>query len=80
LPDSKSGANPIYLGYPAINVINGLKALPIANENPYIIPGRVKDKPLVNLGKPWVRIRARATAYKILGELPIAFPEMTAAL
>jgi integrase len=60
LPDSKTGAKPIYLSEPAIGVLKGLQALPIASENPFIIPGRVEGMPLVNLRKPWGRIRARA--------------------
>jgi integrase len=60
LPDSKTGAKPIYLSEPAIDILKHLKSLPSADTNPYVIAGRNKGKPLDNLRKPWGRIQARA--------------------
>ena len=60
LPDSKTGAKPIYLSEPAIEVLKSLQELPIASENPYIVAGLKKGQPLDNLRKPWYRIRERA--------------------
>ncbi|MEE8393777.1 MAG: tyrosine-type recombinase/integrase [Rhodospirillales bacterium] len=60
LPDSKTGAKLIYLSETAIKVLDLLRALPQASENPYIIAGRVAGKPLSDLRHPWYRIRERA--------------------
>jgi integrase len=60
LPDSKTGAKPIYLSEPAVDILMHLKSLPQADTNPYIIVGRNKGRPLDNLRKPWGRIQARA--------------------
>lgn len=60
LPDSKTGAKPIYLGETAIKVLELLHNLPKAKTNPYIIAGNLKDKPLSDLRHPWHRIRERA--------------------
>ena len=60
LPDSKTGAKHIYLSDVAIEVLDRLRKLPQANENPFIIVGRRKDEALSDLRKPWLRIRERA--------------------
>jgi integrase len=57
LPDSKSGAKSIYLSAPAREV---LASLPRIASNPYVIVGRAAGSPLVNLQKPWRRIRNAA--------------------
>ena len=57
LPDSKTGRKAVYLSAPALDV---LSKLPHVEGNPFVICG---DKPaahLVNLEKPWRRIRAKA--------------------
>lgn len=58
LPDSKSGVKSIYLNAPALDI---LANLPRLEGNPYVCCGQVKEKPIVNLQKPWQRIRDRAT-------------------
>jgi integrase len=57
LPDSKTGAKIIYLPPPAIEV---LSILPRIDGNPYVICGAKQEAHLVNLEKPWRRIRKAA--------------------
>ena len=57
LPDSKTGAKLIHLNEPAINL---LRALPRMAGNPHVIAGKKDGASLVNLGKPWRRICAKA--------------------
>ncbi len=57
LPDSKTGAKVVHLGAAALKVIEGLTPAP---GNPYLLPGPGADGRLVNLQKPWTRIRAAA--------------------
>jgi len=57
LSDSKTGEKTIVLSEPAIEV---LTSLPRMAENPFVIYGRKKGTHLVNLQKPWRRIRAEA--------------------
>ena len=55
LPDSKTGAKPLFLSEAAITVLRDLREHDDA-ENPFIIRGRFADRPLVNIAKPWRRI------------------------
>lgn len=57
LPDSKTGAKVIFLNPPAIRL---LKALPEIQDNPYVFPGDLDNQRLVNLEKPWQKIREKA--------------------
>jgi integrase len=57
LPDSKTGSKIVHLGEPALEVLNSIDRLA---ENPYVIVGGKERKHLVNLEKPWRRIRAKA--------------------
>lgn len=57
LPDSKTGAKTIALPAPAVEI---LAALPKQDGNPFVICGAVKGASLVNLQKPWRRIRKAA--------------------
>ena len=57
LPDSKSGKKEIHLNPPALEV---LTPLPRIDGNPYVITGRRKGAHLVNIQKPWRRIRHAA--------------------
>lgn len=57
LPDSKTGQKTIRLSLPAIEV---LSALPRIATNPYVICGQVDGQAIVNLQKPWNRIRRKA--------------------
>ncbi len=42
--------------------LNDTKAgrVPKLEDNPYIIPGNIKGKHMVNISKPWLRIRKAA--------------------
>ncbi len=57
LPDSKTGAKTLYLNAPALAVLN---ELPRVDGNPFVIVGERKGARLVNLQKPWRRIRKAA--------------------
>jgi len=57
LPDSKTGKKTVYLSPQAIEV---LKAAPIEQDNPYVIIGKKNQSHLINLQKPWRRIRKKA--------------------
>ncbi len=57
LPDSKTGRKPIYLNSLAKEV---LSALPRIESNPFVIVGRKTGAHLVNIRKPWYRIREAA--------------------
>ena len=60
LSDSKTGAKTIYLNAAAQRL---LTALPRLEGNPFVVPGERRGKHLVNLEKPWRRIRE-------VGQLP----------
>jgi len=53
LPETKTGARPVYLSAPALSV---LARLPRVNKNPFVIVGDKEGQRLVNLRKPWLRI------------------------
>ena len=58
LPDTKAGrVHYIPLSPPAVAL---LRDLPHADDNPYILPGKVPGAPLVNIAKPWDRVRTAA--------------------
>jgi integrase len=57
LPESKTGAKTIYLSPPAREVLANLEQ---HDDNPYVIAGVKPGAHLVNLQKPWGRIRNRA--------------------
>ncbi len=57
LRDSKTGPKPIYLNAPALQV---LADVPRMEGNPFVICGEKPGTRLVNLRKPWLRIRGRA--------------------
>jgi integrase len=57
LPDSKTGAKPIYLNDASINL---LRKIPRMTGNPFVIAGGKPGARLINLQKPWRRIRAAA--------------------
>ena len=53
LPETKTGARPVYLSAPALSVLAGL---PKVSKNPFVIVGDKEGQRLVNLRKPWLRI------------------------
>ena len=57
LLDTKTGAKVVYLGDPAIAV---LERIDRRDGNPWVIAGRKPESHLTDLQHPWRRIRARA--------------------
>jgi integrase len=57
LPDSKTGAKTIYLNTAARRL---LATLPRLEGNPFVVPGERHGRHLVNLEKPWRRLREMA--------------------
>jgi integrase len=57
LPDSKTGAKLMYLNAAAINLLH---TMPRMAGNPYVIAGKNRGARLINLQKPWRRVRAKA--------------------
>jgi integrase len=57
LPDSKTGAKLIYLNDAATRL---LRTMPRMVANPFVIAGKKQGARLINLQKPWRRIRAAA--------------------
>lgn len=57
LPDSKTGKRTIYLSPQAIEL---LKMVPKEQDNSYVIIGKNKQSHLINLQKPWQRIKKKA--------------------
>ncbi|MCC0007712.1 MAG: site-specific integrase [Hyphomicrobiaceae bacterium] len=57
LPDSKTGKKPLSLNSAAVDI---LTSLPRLDGNPFVIPGHVTGQRLINIQKPWRRIRALA--------------------
>ena len=58
LPDSKTGKKTINLTAPVREILTSITKLP---NNPYVITGAKTGAHLVNLRKPWTRIRERVT-------------------
>jgi integrase len=54
LPDSKTGAKTIYLNAAAKRLLANLTRL---QDNPFVVPGERQGRHLVNLEKPWRKIR-----------------------
>jgi integrase len=76
LPDPKTGNKVIRLSAPAIHV---LTALPRVKGNPYVIIGREDESCLVNLQKPWRRIRQMADLKEVrLHDLRHSFASVAA--
>jgi integrase len=77
LPDSKTGAKTIHFNPPAMAV---LAALPRVQGNPYLIAGAKSGRHLVNLQKPWRRLRKAALLRDVrLHDLGHSFASVAAA-
>ena len=57
LLDSKRGKRTVYLSPPAVEL---LQNIPREKDHPYVIAGKNKHSHLINLQKPWRRIRKKA--------------------
>jgi len=60
LPDSKTGRKTLFLSEPAVEILRELRGLSISSDTPFVIRGKLKGQPLVNLAKPWKRLCERA--------------------
>jgi integrase len=77
LPDSKTGRKAVHLNAPAVAVLN---EIPHLEGNPYVICGERPGRHLVNLEKPWRRIRAAAKLDDVrLHDLRHSFASVAAA-
>ncbi len=77
LADSKTGAKMIYLSPPAQEILAALKR---KDGNPFVITGAKRGSHLVNLEKPWRRIRAEAGLEDVrLHDLRHSFASMAVA-
>lgn len=77
LPDSKTGQKAIRLNDAAVDV---LKALPRLKSSPHVFPGRKAGEHIVNLQKPWRRIREAAGLEDVrLHDLRHSFASVAAA-
>jgi integrase len=76
LPDPKTGRKPVRLSPPALAL---LQAIPRLEGNPYVICGERPGRHLVNIEKPWRRIRAAAKLnYVRLHDLRHSFASVAA--
>ena len=57
LPDSKTGAKPVILGAPAVEV---LVAVPRVKDCPFVIVGETSERPRSDLKRPWDLVTRRA--------------------
>ena len=57
LPDSKTGEKTVHIGAAAVECLAGIERV---EDNPWVITGKLPSSHLINPGKPWRRIRARA--------------------
>ena len=65
LPESKTGAKSVYLSAPALEVLGSIKKV---KQNPYVIVGRKDGSHLIELRKPWLRIREAATVKLLMND------------
>lgn len=77
IPDSKTGAKTIHLPPAALEVLHNLER---DKDNPYVIIGAKRGSHLINLRKPWGRIRAKAQLDDVrLHDLRHSFASMAVA-
>jgi len=77
LRESKTGAKVVYLPPPAIEVLSTIER---QDDNPFVIMGAKRASHLVNLQKPWRRIRAKASLEDVrIHDLRHSFASVAAA-
>ncbi len=64
LPDSKTGAKPVYLSSSALDL---LRKLPRVEGQDHVLPGRA-DRPVASLDRVWARVRVLAGLKAIISE------------
>ncbi len=57
LPDSKTGAKLVAIGKAVAEVF---KTIPKVKDNPYVIAGQIEGQHLIDMQRPWRRLRKRA--------------------
>ena len=62
LPDSKTGARPLYLPEPAVALIPGIQP---KRGNPYVLVGKSARGTIGDLYKPWYRLRKQAGLHDV---------------
>lgn len=62
-PDSKTGKKSVFLNPPALEILSEAERV---KGNPYVCPGKGGKGHLVNLQKPWSRIRRRAEIFRLI--------------
>lgn len=62
-PDSKTGKKAVYLNPPTMELLQSADKI---NGNPYVCIGKEENSHLVNLQKPWSRIRRRAEIFRLI--------------
>lgn len=65
-PDSKTGKKTLYLSPAAIEILSATSRSP---QSPYVCVGKDGIQHLVNIQKPWNRIRTRAECYRLIALL-----------
>lgn len=53
LPDSKTGAKPLYLSESAVQVLKTQQIITRDPDSDYVFPGYKRDSHIVNISKPW---------------------------
>ncbi len=77
LPDSKTGHKVLLLGTPAMDVLTNAVRI---DGNPYVCPGKMPGKSIVNVQKVWNRIRTEASIPDVrLHDLRHSFASVSAA-
>ena len=78
LPDSKTGARVVHLNKLAVSILSRIQPTP---DNRHVIVGSLPQQHLVNLQKPWRRIRAQAELEDVrLHDLRHSFASIAAGL
>jgi integrase len=62
-PDSKTGKKSVYLNPPTLELLENVEKV---KGNPFVCTGRGGEGRLINLQKPWSRIRRRAECFRLI--------------
>ena len=59
LPDAKTGARPVYLPAPALQVLDELREIQTPG-HPYVVEGQKPGRPMTSVKSAWVKVRKEA--------------------